>query len=72
MRQVPCWGDEELRHLSPHADRRDLHQYPALFASSIFMNLLLSGVLGFFLLHTLLWLNRSLAERRQRRSAGAE
>ena len=56
----------------PHADRRDLHQYPALFASSIFMNLLLSGVLGFFLLHTLLWLNRSLAERRQRRSAGAE
>jgi len=57
----------------PHADRRDRQAFPALYASSIFMNLLLSGVLGFFILHTLLWLNRSLAERRQRRSApGAE
>jgi len=53
----------------PHADRHDWHYYPALYASSIFINMLLAGVLGFFALHTLLWLNRSLAERRQRRSA---
>jgi hypothetical protein len=48
----------------PHADRKNWHEYPALFASGIFMNMLLAGVLGFFALHTILWLNRSLAERR--------
>jgi hypothetical protein len=52
----------------PHADRHKRDQYPALWASSIFMNLLLSSVLGFFALHTLLWLIRSLAERRQARN----
>jgi len=48
----------------PHADRRNFHQFPLLFTSSVFMNMLLASVLGFFALHTLLWLNRSLAERR--------
>jgi predicted CXXCH cytochrome family protein len=56
----------------PHADRHKRDVYPALWASSIFMNGLLASVLGFFLLHTLLWLNRSLAERRQNRSAPDE
>jgi hypothetical protein len=51
----------------PHADRHNRGVYPALWASSIFMNGLLASVLGFFLLHTLLWLNRSLAERRAKR-----
>ena len=37
-----------------------------------FHEMLLAGVLGFFALHTLLWLNRSLAERRQRRSGAGE
>ena len=47
----------------PHADRHNRQAYPALWASSIFMNMLLAGVLGFFALHTLLWLMRSLSER---------
>lgn len=55
----------------PHADRHNARAYPALFASSIFMNFLLSSVLGFFALHTLLWLNRSLAERRKKALAPA-
>jgi len=49
----------------PHADRHNRHDYPALWASSIFMNMLLASVLGFFALHTLLWLVRSLFERRK-------
>lgn len=52
----------------PHADRHNRKDYPALYASSIFMNGLLAGVLGFFALHTLLWLNRGLAERRAKGS----
>lgn len=48
----------------PHADRHNWHDYPALYVSGVFMNLLLGGVLGFFALHVVLWLNRSLAERR--------
>lgn len=48
----------------PHADPHDGKRYPLLHAASIFMNLLLAGVLGFFLLHTVLWFIRSRAERR--------
>lgn len=48
----------------PHADPHDGNRYPALHGAAIFMNLLLAGVLGFFLLHTLLWFIRSGAERR--------
>ncbi len=54
----------------PHADRHNRQAYPALWSSWIFMNLLLAGVLGFFALHAVLWLNRSLAERRQNRAGG--
>jgi len=49
----------------PHADRHNRQAYPALWSSWMFMNLLLAGVLGFFALHAVLWLNRSLAERRR-------
>ena len=47
----------------PHADKHKRDAYPALWATGIFMNLLLGGVLGFFALHTLLWLIRALRER---------
>ncbi len=50
----------------PHADRHNLHAYPAMWGSWMFMNLLLAGCLGFFALHTMLWLIRSLVERRGR------
>jgi predicted CXXCH cytochrome family protein len=56
----------------PHADRHKRESHPALWASGIFMNLLLAGVLGFFALHTLLWLNRALRERRIAPIAPAE
>lgn len=48
----------------PHADKRQREGFMALWASGIFMNLLLSGVLGFFALHALLWLIRSIHDRR--------
>ena len=44
---------------SPHADPNNGRKYPALHVASIFMNFLLSGVLGFFTLHTALWFIRS-------------
>jgi len=47
----------------PHADKHKRRDYPALWATGIFMNLLLAGVLGFFAVHCLLWLYRSLRER---------
>ena len=46
----------------PHADKHKREANPALWATGIFMNLLLAGVLGFFALHTLLWLYRGLKE----------
>jgi len=43
----------------PHADSHNGNAYPALHYSAIFMNLLLSSVLGFFALHAILWFVRS-------------
>src|SRR5271165_74816 len=43
----------------PHADPHNAQAYPALHASAVFMNLLLASVLGFFILHTILWFIRS-------------
>jgi len=43
----------------PHADSHDVVHYPALHYSAVFMNLLLASVLGFFVLHTILWFLRS-------------
>ena len=43
----------------PHADPNNAKAYPALHASAVFMNLLLASVLGFFILHTILWFIRS-------------
>ena len=43
----------------PHANAKDSAHYPALHYASVFMNLLLSGVLGFFALHTILWFLRT-------------
>ena len=46
----------------PHADPHDGKRFPLLHVASIFMNLLLGGVMGFFVLHTVLWFFRSRAE----------
>jgi cytochrome b subunit of formate dehydrogenase len=44
----------------PHADYHSMEKRPYLFYTYWFMTLLLFGVFGFFGLHTLLWLPRSL------------
>ncbi len=43
----------------PHANPRDAAHFPGLHYATLFMNLLLVSVLGFFVLHTLLWFLRS-------------
>jgi predicted CXXCH cytochrome family protein len=43
----------------PHADARVRKLNPALYFVRLFMNLLLIGVLTFFVIHTILWLIRS-------------
>jgi len=46
----------------PHANSHDAVHYPALHYAATFMNLLLSGTLGFFALHTILWFLRSRSD----------
>lgn len=48
---------------SPHADPSNGKRYPELHAASIFMNVLLAGMLAFSVLHTLLWYVRSKTEK---------
>ena len=43
----------------PHANARNRKLNPALFFVRLFMNLLLAGTLGFFVIHTILWMIRS-------------
>ena len=47
----------------PHADPRNRQDFPAVYYTRLFMNVLLLSVLGFFALHTLLWFIRSLFDR---------
>jgi cytochrome b subunit of formate dehydrogenase len=47
-----------------HATHHDRDKYPILFYTFWFMTLLLIGVFSFFGIHTLMWLPRSLKERR--------
>ncbi len=55
----------------PHPDPRDRAKNPYVFYSFWFMNLLLAGVLGVFLLHTLAWWIRiGLDLRAQSREGG--
>jgi nitrate/TMAO reductase-like tetraheme cytochrome c subunit len=56
----------------PHADYRSKERFPRLYYTYLFMTALLVGVFGFFGLHTLLWLPRSLVERIRRSRAGGE
>jgi hypothetical protein len=54
----------------PHPDPHDRHKNPYVFYSFWFMNLLLVGVLGVFLLHTLVWWIRIVIDRRRARASG--
>ena len=53
----------------PHADKDDRQRNPELFYASRFMHWLLIGVFGFFGLHAVLWLPRSVKERIRRTQA---
>ncbi len=54
----------------PHANARDRKLNPALYFVRLFMNLLLAGVLTFFILHTILWLVRARYDQVRKNSAG--
>jgi cytochrome b subunit of formate dehydrogenase len=49
----------------PHADPHDRKSFPQLFYAYWFMTVLLVGTIGFFGLHSVLWLIRSLIARAQ-------
>jgi nitrate/TMAO reductase-like tetraheme cytochrome c subunit len=51
----------------PHADPHNRERFPILYWVWLGMTALLAGTFGFFGLHTLLWLPRSLVERLRRR-----
>ena len=53
----------------PHANAHNRKLNPALFFIRLFMNLLLAGVLTFFMIHTILWLIRSRYQQVKTRSA---
>jgi hypothetical protein len=55
----------------PHADVQNRERFPRLYWASLLMTGLLAGVFGFFGLHTLLWLPRSLLERLRHGRRGA-
>jgi hypothetical protein len=56
----------------PHANARNRKLNPALYFIRLFMNLLLAGVLTFFMIHTILWLIRSRYDQVKKRSPKGE
>src|SRR3989338_687970 len=55
-----------------HATHHDPDKYPILYYTFWFMSFLLISVFIFFGLHTLMWLPRSIKERRRRKKLGLE
>ncbi|HEV2488806.1 MAG TPA: cytochrome c3 family protein [Candidatus Acidoferrales bacterium] len=62
-RKCHSGATESFASYQPHANPRDRKSYPALYFTAQFMNLLLLSVLGFFVLHTILWFIRSTFDR---------
>jgi hypothetical protein len=60
-----CHSGAEARVASyqPHADAHDRKKFPFVYYTRVFMDLLLLSVLGFFVLHTILWFIRSFFDR---------
>ncbi|MFA8435526.1 MAG: cytochrome c3 family protein [Marinifilaceae bacterium] len=65
-----CHEDAHMRFTGflTHATHHNRDKYPALYYSFWGMTSLLIAVFAFFGIHTLLWLPRSLRERRKRKS----
>jgi len=66
-----CQAGANLKFVQyqPHANARDRKLNPALYYVRLFKNLLLAGVLTFFLTHTILWLFRARVEQLRNKSA---
>jgi predicted CXXCH cytochrome family protein len=56
----------------PHANARNRKLNPALYFVRLFMNLLLAGTLGFFVIHTILWLIRARIDQIKKKAAEGE
>ena len=59
LRPCHAGANASFVQYQPHANARDRKLNPALYFVRLFMNLLLAGVLTFFMIHTILWLIRS-------------
>ncbi len=66
-----CHAGANLKFVQyqPHANARDRKLNPALYFVRLFMNLLLAGVLTFFVIHTILWLARARYDQVKSKSA---
>ncbi len=71
-RQCHPAAGAKFAQFHPHADPESKERFPTLYYAYLFMTALLIGTFGFFGLHTVLWLPRSLIERlrRDRQSHG--
>lgn len=56
-------ANENFLKFRPHADADDPVKHPDLYIAKRFMQALIIGVMGFFWLHTLLWLVREMSDR---------
>jgi nitrate/TMAO reductase-like tetraheme cytochrome c subunit len=65
-RQCHPSASAKFAEFHPHANPESKERFPTLYYSYLFMTTLLIGTFGFFGLHTLLWLPRSLIERVRR------
>jgi len=63
-------ASEKFSQYDPHADAHSRERNPILFFATMAMKLLLFGTLGFFGLHTILWLGRSLVLVRRLQAKG--
>jgi hypothetical protein len=71
-RQCHAGATWHFAQFDPHADPASKARSPGLYYSYLFMMTLLVGTFGFFGLHTILWLPRSLVERLRRSRGGHE
>jgi DnaJ-class molecular chaperone len=69
-RQCHAKATPAFAQFHPHPDPADRARFPLLHVATVFMTALLVGTFGFFGLHTLLWLPRSMIDRFRRRRGG--
>lgn len=69
-RQCHAKATPAFAQFHPHPDPADKARFPLLHLATVFMTALLVGTFGFFGLHTLLWLPRSMIERLRRHRHG--